>query len=148
MCFHLTDLSNSLKFYIIKQKIQVQEVNHIRFLYALLIANNMNCLLSASFPRISTKSFPYKGFKHNTAQKMKFSIKDFFSRYDQIRRKLRIWSHLLKKSLMENFIFCAVYATKKASCIFAKPSNLHLIVFPGSFFLLLLQITEEKKQAT
>ena len=25
-----------------------------------------------------------------------------------IRWKLRIWSHLLKKSLMENFIFCAV----------------------------------------
>ena len=43
-----------------------------------------------------------------TAQKMKFSIKDFFSKYDQIRRKLRIWSHLLKKSLMENFISCAV----------------------------------------
>ena len=43
-----------------------------------------------------------------TAQKMKFSIKDFFSKCDQIRRKLRIWSHLLKKSLMENFIFCAV----------------------------------------
>ena len=29
---------------------------------------------------------------------MKFSIKDF----------LRIWSHLLKKSLMENFMFCEV----------------------------------------
>ena len=41
----------------------------------------------------------------NTAQKMKFSIMDFFSKCDQIRRKLRIWSHLLKKSLMENFIF-------------------------------------------
>ena len=26
-----------------------------------------------------------------TAQKMKFSIKDFFSKYDQIRRKPRIW---------------------------------------------------------
>ena len=39
---------------------------------------------------------------------MKFSITDFFSKYDQIRRKLRIWSHLLKKSAMENFIFCAV----------------------------------------
>ena len=39
---------------------------------------------------------------------MKFSIKDFLSKYDEIRRKLRIWSHLLKKSLMENFIFCAV----------------------------------------
>ena len=42
---------------------------------------------------------------------MKFSIKDFFSKCDQIRRKLRIWSHLLKKSLMENFIFCAMYVT-------------------------------------
>ena len=36
---------------------------------------------------------------------MKFFIKDFFSKYDQIRRNLRIWSHLLKKFLMENFIF-------------------------------------------
>ena len=41
----------------------------------------------------------------STAQKMKFSIKDFFSKFDQIRSFLRIWSHLLKKSLMENFIF-------------------------------------------
>ena len=40
---------------------------------------------------------------------MKFSIKDFFSKCDQIRRKLRIWSHLLKKFLMENFISLAVY---------------------------------------
>ena len=32
---------------------------------------------------------------------MKFSIKNFF-------RKLRIWSHLLKKPLMENFIFSAM----------------------------------------
>ena len=38
----------------------------------------------------------------NTAQKMKFSIKDFFRKCDQIRRKLRIWLYLLKKSLMEN----------------------------------------------
>ena len=45
---------------------------------------------------------------HNTAQKMKFSIKDFFRKCDQIRRKLRIWSHLLNKPLMENFIFCAL----------------------------------------
>ena len=43
-----------------------------------------------------------------TAQKMKFSIKDFFSKCDQIRSFLRIWSHSLKKSLMGNFIFCAV----------------------------------------
>ena len=45
----------------------------------------------------------------STAQKMKLSIKDFFSKCDQICRKLRIWSHLLTKSLMENFIFwCSV----------------------------------------
>ena len=43
-----------------------------------------------------------------TAQKMKFSIMDFFSKCDQIRRRLRNWSYLLKKSLMEKFIFCAV----------------------------------------
>ena len=42
-------------------------------------------------------------------QKIKFSIKDFFSKWDQIHRKLQIWSHLLKKSLIENFIFCAVW---------------------------------------
>ena len=42
-------------------------------------------------------------------KKMKFFIKDFFSKYDQIRSFLRIWSHLLKKPLMENFIFCAVW---------------------------------------
>ena len=40
---------------------------------------------------------------------MKFSIKDFFSKCDQIRSSLWISSRLLKKSLMENFIFCAVY---------------------------------------
>ena len=41
-----------------------------------------------------------------TAQKVKFSIKDFFSKGDQI------WSHLLKKPLIQNFIFCAVFKSK------------------------------------
>ena len=41
----------------------------------------------------------------DTAQKIKFSIKDFSSKCDKICRKLWIWSHLLEKSLMENFIF-------------------------------------------
>ena len=35
-------------------------------------------------------------------------VKDFFSKFDQICSLLRIWSHLLKNSLMENFIFCAM----------------------------------------
>ena len=38
---------------------------------------------------------------------MKFSIEDFFSKCDQICSFLRIWLNLLKKYLMENFIFCA-----------------------------------------
>ena len=45
---------------------------------------------------------------HSRHKKMKFFIKDFFSKYDQMHSFLRIYSHLLKKSLMENFIFCAV----------------------------------------
>ena len=43
---------------------------------------------------------------------MKFSIKDFFSIYDQTRRRLRIWSHLLQKSLMENLVLYAVLFTE------------------------------------
>ena len=42
---------------------------------------------------------------------MKFSIKELFSKYE-IRRKLWIWSLLLKKYFMENFIFCAVSSLK------------------------------------
>ena len=36
----------------------------------------------------------------------------FFSKYDQIRWKLRIWSYLLKKSMMENFIFGTLFEAK------------------------------------
>ena len=41
----------------------------------------------------------------DTGQKMRCFIKDFFNKCDQIRRKLRIWSRLLKESSMKNFIF-------------------------------------------
>ena len=57
--------------------------------------------------------------------KMKFSIKYFSSKCDQIRRKLRIWSHLLKKSLMQNLIFCAV-GTPTTLPILISPSILDL----------------------
>ena len=43
---------------------------------------------------------------------MKFFIEDFFSNCEQICSFLRIWAHLLKKSSMENFIFCAVIFAK------------------------------------
>ena len=57
-----------------------------------LIQYDLNCI------KISKLS------KEHTAQKMKFSINDLFS---------KCWSHLLKKSLMENFIICAVSNRKK-----------------------------------
>ena len=44
-------------------------------------------------------------FSQVTPQKMKFFINNFLSKCDQIHRKLRIWLHLLKKSLMKNVIF-------------------------------------------
>ena len=68
----------------------------------------LGCLLCelCKLPSIKRQGFYIKQ-THNT-QKMKFSIKYFFSKYDQIRSSLRIWSHLLKKSFIENFIFCAV----------------------------------------
>ena len=42
----------------------------------------------------------------NGLYKMKFLLKDFFSKCDQVRSYLRIC--LLKKPLTENFLVCAV----------------------------------------
>ena len=44
---------------------------------------------------------------------MKLFIKDFYSKCDQMSRKLRIWSYFLKKFLMENFIFRSVEVERK-----------------------------------
>ena len=51
-----------------------------------------------------------------TAQKTNFSIKDFFSKFGQIRNSLRIWSLLRKISLMERFIFSAVILHNIGQC--------------------------------
>ena len=59
-------------------------------------------------------------FARTTAQKMKFSIKGFYRKCDQIRRKLRTWSHLLKKSLMQNFF---VQWTNFVRTVSLKPTN-------------------------
>ena len=48
-----------------------------------------------------------------TTLKKKFNIKDFFIKYDQIHSFLQIWSHLLKKSLMENFVFSVVKSKQR-----------------------------------
>ena len=75
-----------------------------------------------------------------TAHKMKFPIKSFFSKCDQIRRKLRICSHLLKKSWMENFIFCAVHIEEpleKVMIISNTHSSIQAISRSVKFFLTL-----------
>ena len=43
-----------------------------------------------------------------TLNKKKFSVKNFFSKFDQIHRKLVILSYLLKKALVENFFFMQI----------------------------------------
>ena len=58
-------------------------------------------------------------------QKMKFSMKDFFSICDQIRRKLQIWSHLLKKSFMESL---------SSSALTIPLSYFNYVIVLNSFF--------------
>ena len=58
-----------------------------------------------------------------TEQKTKFSIKDFL-----------IWSHVQKKSLMENFIFCAVGVWNFQTIIRRKTSNVRDIWVISSTF--------------
>ena len=70
--------------------------------YVVFVASNKEKIIGHLPKRKSAK------YAKTAAQKMKFSIKDFFSKCDQIRSFQLIWSNLLKKTLMENFIFCAV----------------------------------------
>ena len=83
--------------------------------------------------------------------KKKFSIMDFFSKFGQIRRKLRIWSHLLKKSFMKNFFFCVVGKTIK-SPIFYDNAHLHICLIclrldvPSLTKIQYLQIEPSKKR--
>ena len=67
---------------------------------------------------------------------MKLLIKDFFSKCDQIRRNLAIWSHLLKKFLMEKFIFCAVYDLEEYVIHCKLPAN--LVIFSNTLLIQLM----------
>ena len=63
---------------------------------------------------------------------MKFSIKCFFSKCDQMRSILRIWPHLLKKSLMGNFIFSVQQLHAFVSNIFISNTDGDLIQINNS----------------
>ena len=80
--------------------------------------------------RSTNDSQPFNSFKISITlcqfitlhKKIKFSIKDFFSKCGQICSFLWIWSHLLQKSLMENVIFmqCIIYSKTFKKCFKSK----------------------------
>ena len=119
----------------------MKSITNIHFLYGTVIIPRENfkqSILSRALcfetPIAAIHYIKRTGFtSRTTTQKMKFSIKDFFSKCDQIRRKLRIWSHLLKKSLMKTSFFCAVNIWRVLR-LFEK-NNCSPYFFKVSFFL-------------
>ena len=81
---------------------------------------------------------------------MKFSIKDYLIKCNQFRSFLRIWSHLMKKSLMENFTFCAVLCLLKWSfsichCESTQKQVIQKIVISKKYFVRISCIALRKK---
>ena len=58
-----------------------------------------------------------------------FPLRIFFSKYDQVCSFLQIWSHLLKKSLMKNFIFVQWILRDLSEQLFYRtPTNVCLYI--------------------
>ena len=102
-------------------------------------------ILLCNTEKTSLKWFTGQKMNFKMNFKFKFSIKGFFSKCDQIRRKPRNCSNLLKKSLMENFIFCAVVEKNQpmlGQCFFYLPTPLK---HQGTFgFLIFWGVVEEE----
>ena len=79
----------------------------------LLAACQMFAMVKTSDNGTGWKSELTPFLDHLTAQKIKFSSKNLFSKCDQIPSFLQIWSHLLRNSFMENFIFSAMSSSHK-----------------------------------
>ena len=75
--------------------------------------------------------FPWEFY---TLQKMKFSVKGFFSKCDQIRSFLWILSQILKKSYMKTLFFVQCY-------ILVKVKNIQ-IFYKQNIFLLCKEVSE------
>ena len=73
--------------------------------FASILNDKIKYFISAECSDILLYKFETKGLFISTVQK---SVRDFYSKCDQICGFLRIRSHLLKKSSMKKFIFCAV----------------------------------------
>ena len=99
-----SSLFTTVKTFLMFLRCVLQKINS--FIY---VANCFPQKLVVICMRKTTNIVAFFCQKLTGSTKQKVSIKGFFSKYDQIRSFLEIWSYLLKKALMENFIFCAVY---------------------------------------
>ena len=75
------------------------------FFFFFFLRNQIIVLELYLAPSQTSKMELFRHHRSLTLQKKKFSIKVLFSKFDQIRRLLRIWSHLLKKSLSKTSFF-------------------------------------------
>ena len=66
---------------------------------------------------------------HEVLFRVRFRLVSRLSLLCMEYRSLQIWSHLLKKSLMENFIFSAVDVTRTKKEKYKSPSDLPLRTF-------------------
>ena len=108
----------------------------------LLKLNNILSITRFLCSQLSKNQIPVIKYlnTHHTAQKMKFSVKDFFS-------KLRIWSHLLKKILngkLHFFVQCQstrfITSTVTGARIphvtfFTRPPINHFFAFISTFVM-------------
>ena len=84
---------------------------------------------SSMIKKGSFRRFHPEIFSKTLRKKMKFSNKDFFRRCDQIRSFLRIWPHLLKKALMEIFIFLCSESWKGFAVQVVEKMAIRLLTF-------------------
>ena len=86
---------------------------HIRSFSGLYFtAFELNTGNQSKYGKIRTTKTPTTDTFYSVYTKMMFSVQDFLSRCAQIRRKLWIYSQLLKISWTENFILYKVYSQK------------------------------------
>ena len=104
----------------------------------LIFAKIQNFMLKARTLSLEPRTSVWENYFliwNHTAQKMKFSNKDFFSKCDQISSLLWIWSHLLKQSLMEKSVRCSTLRFVKMQSFMQKEKNkcLNEITWIGYF---------------
>ena len=66
------------------------------------VLDDVDFIMFAKLLKVTSKT------RKSAAKKVKFSATAFFSKSEENHRTLQICSHMLKKSLMENFNFCVV----------------------------------------